>query len=461
MVVRPYSNEELWSPDPYQLPKRSRLNHILPVAVGTPFVESLTSYITRLAQSHSISISILMTREFAPLLSKHYIQNGSKKGLSTLFNRGAAINSTGELAQLLVDSVEKLTLKQNLSVLTLLPFHNCLSSRELLHKTKVWCPDCYKEWRNYNKTVYEPLFWTLKDVEVCSHHNRPLQTICFNCERQIPWLHSKSRIGYCPYCDRWLGSSNETEKTSNSIVLSSKLEKSLWNSKAVGELITYSGKNSLGIQQDNIAKAIREIINITHQGNIASFAKSFKLPKNTVWMWHEGKSIPKLKFILDICYCLDISLLSFLQLEKAAFQSLDINCQKATDTILIKRVSPKDFDSEKIENALQTILNSQQIPPPTMKEVAQRLGFDRRIISKHCPELCKAISAKYRRYQNQIRATKIDECCQEVRQAVSALIEKGEYPSEARVSRLISQPGYFRYKKVRMALKDAKSKQNF
>ncbi len=66
-----------------------------------------------------------------------------------------------------------------------------------------------------------------------------------------------------------------------------------------------------------------------------------------------------------------------------------------------------------------------------------------------------------RRYQNQIRATKIDECCQEVRQAVSTLIEKGEYPSEARVSRLISQPGYFRYKKVRMALKDAKSKQNF
>lgn len=56
---------------------------------------------------------------------------------------------------------------------------------------------------------------------------------------------------------------------------------------------------------------------------------------------------------------------------------------------------------------------------------------------------------------------KIEECCQEVRQAVCALIQKGEYPSEARVSQLISQPGYFRYKKVRMALKEAKSRIKF
>ena len=239
------------------------------------------------------------------------------------------------------------------------------------------------------------------------------------------------------------------------------LDRSLWISNAVGELIACSREDASAIEKNNIAKAIRETIDITHQGNIASFAKSFKLPKNTVWMWYQGKSIPKLKFILNICYCLDISLLSFLELEPTVFESLEIDFQKLPNKGDVQRVSPKNFNPQKIENALQQILNSQHIPPPTMKEVAKRLGFDRRIISEHCPELCKAISAKYRRYQNQIRAIKIDECCQEVRQAVNTLIEKGEYPSEARVSRLISQPGYFRYKKVRMALKDAKSKLNF
>ena len=461
MVVRPYSNEELLSPDPYQLPKRSRLNHILPIAVGTPCVESLTSYITRIAQSHSISISILMTRELAPLLSKDYIQNGSKKGLSTLFNRSAAINSTGELARLLVDSLEKLTLKQNLSALTLLSFRDCLSSRELLHKTKVWCPDCYEEWKVSKKPIYEPLLWTLKDVEICSHHHRLLQTVCFDCDRHIPWLHSKSRIGYCPYCDCWLGSSNDTRKTHELVVLSkNELERNLWISNIIEELIACSGENSI-IKQENVAKAIREIINITYQGNIASFAKSLKLPKNTVWMWAKGKSLPSLKFILNICYCLDISLLSFFTLEPKAFECLQTNSKRLSNAANVKRISPKNFDAEKIEKDLQTIISSQDTPKPTMKEVAAKIGFDIRVISEHFPELCKAISNQCRRDCNRVQARKIEESCKEVRQAVSTLIQKGEYPSEARVSQLISQPGYFRYKKVRMALKEAKSNINF
>ena len=308
MVIKPYSNEEIWNPEPYQVPPRSRLNHLFSVAVGTAFVESLTSYITRLAQSHSITISTLITRELAPIIDRNYVQKGAKKGLSSLLNRGAAINSTGELAQLFVNSIERLTLQQNLSALTLLSFRDCLSSKQLLHKTKSWCPDCYEEWRSIDKTLYEPLLWSFRDVKVCSYHNRLLQTTCFNCDRHIPWLHSKSRIGYCSYCGRWLGSSNDTQKTHELIILSkNELERSLWISNTIGELIACSGEDSI-VKQNNIAKAIREIINITHQGNITSFAKFFKLPKNTVWMWEKGKSLPSLKSILNICYCLEIFL---------------------------------------------------------------------------------------------------------------------------------------------------------
>ena len=461
MVIEPYSNEELWSPKPYQLPQRSRLNCLMPIAVGTPSIESLTSYTTRLAQSHSITISTLMTRELAPILDRDYVQKNAKRGLSTLLNRGAAINSTGELAQLFADSIERLTLEKNLSALTLLYFRDCLSSKELLHKTKSWCPDCHEEWRSTDKTIYEPLLWSFRDVRVCAYHNQLLQTTCFNCGRHIPWLHSKSRIGYCPYCDRWLGSSNDTRKTHELVVLSkNELEKSLWISNSIRELIACSGENSI-IKQENIAKAIQEIINITYQGNIASFAKSLKLPKNTVWMWAKGKSLPRLKFILNICYCLDISPLSFLKLEPKAFKSLQIDSTKLTDVVNVKRISPKNFDAEKIEKDLQTIISSHDVSPPTMKEVAEKLGFDIRVISGHFPELCKTISNRYRRGRSRVRAIKIDQSCKEVRQAVSTLIQKGEYPSEARVSQLISQPGYFRYKKVRMALEEAKSNINF
>lgn len=461
MTIKPYCSDELWKPDKYHLPQRSRLNHLPPIGMETPLVESLTSYIVRLAESHSISISVLMTRELAPLLNKHYIQNGVTKGLSTLLNRGAALNSKGELAQQLVDSLEKLTLKRNLSALTLLPLGDFLSSRELLHKTKAWCPYCYEEWKLSNNTIYEPLLWTLKDVTFCSRHYQPLQTICPFCDRQIPWLSSKSRIGYCSYCDLWLGNSINTTNTANTVFSEEDLSRNIWIPLTLGELIASSSKSSILTQKVNSREAVQKIVDITHQGNIAAFARAFKLPKNTVWMWYKGKSIPNLKHILNICYCLDISLLNFVTLEETAFQSLKINPQKLCNKIRIKRASPRNFDSREIELSLQTILTSQQNPPPTMKEVAEKLGFDRRIISDHYPELCKAISARYFYYQRLIRAQKIEDCCQQVREAVIFLVKRGEYPSEARVSDLISQPGYFRYKKVRMALRDAKSNLNF
>ena len=77
MVIKPYSNEELWNPQPYQLPPRSNLHHISPVAVRSSLVESLTSYITRLVQSHSITVSTFMTRQLAPILDKSYFEKST------------------------------------------------------------------------------------------------------------------------------------------------------------------------------------------------------------------------------------------------------------------------------------------------------------------------------------------------------------------------------------------------
>lgn len=90
-----------------------------------------------------------------------------------------------------------------------------------------------------------------------------------------------------------------------------------------------------------------------------------------------------------------------------------------------------------------------------LHKVAQRLNIDQRKIYGYFPNLCKAISAKYRSYKKQQTAERIQKCCREIEQAVRSLHQGGEYPSEARVSQLISQPGYFRYEKVRRFLNQA------
>nr|MCM0593874.1 TniQ family protein [Gloeotrichia echinulata DEX184] len=49
-------------------PKHSRLFHLEPIGVGTFYVESLTSYIARLAEAHSVLPGALLALEVKPLI---------------------------------------------------------------------------------------------------------------------------------------------------------------------------------------------------------------------------------------------------------------------------------------------------------------------------------------------------------------------------------------------------------
>lgn len=52
-----------WDMLPVPIPARSRLHSIEPIGVGTPFVESLTGYMIRLAASHAVRVSDLIEHE--------------------------------------------------------------------------------------------------------------------------------------------------------------------------------------------------------------------------------------------------------------------------------------------------------------------------------------------------------------------------------------------------------------
>ena len=434
------------------IPLRSHLYHLEPIGIATPYVESLTSFLMRLSEAHSIEVNTLVAKKISDYFDKKYLQTHRNKGLSTLFNKGAALNSNGILASQLYQSLEQLTLRNDLSRLTLLAFNNLFSSRKLLRKSKAWCPHCYEQWQKAGKTIYEPLLWCFETVTVCPKHLQPLANKCPNCNLSIPWLTGKSQVGLCPKCDRWLGSFSHSQHNTSE----SDLAESIWISQNLGELFSFMPSSSSLIQSENIQKALNLIVNATCKGNIAAFAKIFDLPKNTVWTWCKGKSVPDLRCILTVSYSLNISLLDFVTLRQQAFQSLRIDPRRLPNNLRSKRSSPRTFDYTAIEKYLQKVLNSSE-HPLKMGEVARQLDINQRTIYSYFPNLCKAISAKHRSYQKQQTAERIQKCCQEVQQAVSNLHLSGEYPSEARVSQLITQPGYFRYKEVRKYLNRALS----
>ncbi len=90
---------------------------------------------------------------------------------------------------------------------------------------------------------------------------------------------------------------------------------------------------------------------------------------------------------------------------------------------------------------------------PSLTEIADRLGYDRRVLTRKFPELCQKISQRYIVNKQQNSQRKIRSYCLEVEAIAQKLYSQGIYPSEVAVSRHLDKPGYFRYKEVRNALK--------
>jgi transcriptional regulator with XRE-family HTH domain len=455
MEVEVLTTYESWDVNRPIIPPRSNLYPLEPFGIGTPLVESLTGYITRLAQSHNLLPGVLISRKIPPFVQKDFVTKSANMGLRALFNRATALNGTGSMARDFVQAFEMLTLRNDLHFLTLLTWAEILPQQGLFRLHKAWCPACYDEWRLSGQVVYEPLLWVFHAVTVCPSHYQPLHLCCPHCHQQLPLLGWRLRPGYCSNCEGWLGIASEVEASRGEALLKNELKWEIWVVKSIGELLAATPRLSSPLHRKNLAKSLSAVVDIVTEGNVAAFARRLGMPKNTVWMWHTGKVLPQLNVLLKICYLFEISLLDFIQ-NDISVNPCEVSAEKPSTQHRTKRASSRPFDSNKVREALLAVLVSKEEPPPTMKDVAQQLEHDRRTILRHFPDLCHAISAKYLKHREASRLNIIEQYCQEVRQATLHLHRHGEYPTEARVSELLTKPGCLRYKKVRAALHEAK-----
>ena len=425
------------------IPPRSRLYSLEPIGINTPYVESLTSYISRLAEAHCLTPNSLITRIIAPELKFSFIKHSSSRDIGTFFKKSGFINGYGEISSEFTRLLSNLTKVNNLALLTLGRYSSIFPSRKLLKKNKCWCPVCFEEWMLSGKILYEPLLWSLADTSICHFHHQCLQDKCPNCHKLMPWLKGRIRVGYCPNCESWLG---------KSISLSSKLnylefKKQLWNNEKLGELLLCDK-----VFANNVCEIIHEIIQVLFDDNISAFAKKLGFSKNTVWSWYHNQNMPELRSFLKICYSLNLSPVDFINGKQIVSRSIKVDSTKLIKPKGKKRKSPKSLDRKNIEKELLKILEDQKKPFLPMREVAKDLDISLRTLYRNFPLQCKAISARYRSYQKEAKDLQIDRCCLEIELAITKIYQSGEYPTEARVSKLIKQPGYLRYPKVRATL---------
>ena len=412
------SSDGLWDLQPPTIPPRSHLFHLEPIGIGTPYVESLTSYIARLADAHSVSVGTLIALEIKKnRLKKESYYGSNCPNINRIYSQNhiASLNGTTSGVKQLVSGLTELTLQDNLQFLTLLTWAEVFPVIKLLKPCFAWCPHCYQEWRSRGTVIYSPLLWSVQVVTVCPYHHQPLLTICPQCQQQFLPLWTKTRPGYCLRCHGWLGSKNSSSSP-NGTRLRDSQRWEIWVANTLGELLEKAILFSSPPPRDTIKKAIKAYANQLTKGNISALGRFLGINRYQILHWHNGVSIPILSELLKICYTLSTSLVDFLRVELSPrnLENLALLCSEATPPTRKPDVAhTRRHDKEVTIRAMEQALSEE--PPPTLTQLAHRLGYKSYSpLVNLCSSLATAIKNRAANYAAIKRQQKIRELLQEV-----------------------------------------------
>jgi len=102
------------------------------------------------------------------------------------------------------------------------------------------------------------------------------------------------------------------------------------------------------------------------------------------------------------------------------------------------------------QKELEGILASNE-HPLSLEEVARRLGTSSGSLRKRFPEVCATISARYMAFRKSKHEERIKRICDEVRRATLSIHSRGDYPSKTLVGALLRYPACFKMPEVRDA----------
>jgi hypothetical protein len=241
-----------WNLELPATPERSKLYYLEPIAIDTPYVEGLVSYICRLAEAHCVSPGVLIKQEILPSFREIYsvgpqeIYETRKCGnvVSVSSHPKPAYhknpNNQGFFAWQYVEGLKPLTLRENLQSLIIPAWIDKNLQMdlwiELARQVRAWCPECFQVWRDSEQPIYEPLLWSIAAVTICPYHHQPLQSLCPHCQQTQPPLAGKMQVARCSNCMGWLNV--QPEKPSEAeLLISTQSDWHLWVVERVIEVL--------------------------------------------------------------------------------------------------------------------------------------------------------------------------------------------------------------------------------
>lgn len=466
---------------------RTVLYNLQPEGIGTPYTESLSSYIARIAAIHNVSTATLLKEILEPVLTTNHIKQELLKGnnKSTLLY----INENNSITFDYVKALELLTGREDLRNLTMLNWQGILC-RNIMGDNRKWCPACFNQMLADSKTIYEPLIWYLNAIEKCDIHQISLRDKCKKCKKKLPFIHSQLIVGYCQYCGGWLGEEvNDLEASLNDmekfVVLNYK------------QLIENTPRLKWFPSKRFISLFFRRLISEYGFSSYRSLANFFEINTPTMNNYIYGLTIPNPDFLIKIASKLNSTIYKTIYNENIEIEInvKEFNFSKGENTPLsiiesqlkgnLKLDKPKSLSKiarstgfsietarrhfpnlcssveenylayqEKRKTEAQTEIEriltkclSRDIPT-SLTKLAEENGISIKKIRRYFPDLSKKVSLRYNSYLSEIKKRKIDFNLKEIQRVSDDLHQKGIYPSTQKVRQALDDKNVFLYKEL-------------
>lgn len=183
-----------------------------PLGMGTELMESLPSYLIRMANAHGRSVVQLLGRMIAnqselPALGNRVTQSESLVASGLAFT----VRPTHQTSQL-VSLIEQCCGVTGLRGSTFLSLERCsLRNSVVLYSQHLrWCPLCFLQDKSKRQSPYFRLLWSLQPITQCLEHRIPLESHCLHCQRPQSSGFRACRVDVCQYCGHSLGRAEHT-----------------------------------------------------------------------------------------------------------------------------------------------------------------------------------------------------------------------------------------------------------
>ncbi len=420
---------------------RSKLYNLEPIGVGTSYVESLRSYIGRLAFKHLLPTGTLIREVLIPeLKNPRYIKN-----TDLFYGKSSSIVTFGNFTNECLKVLEELTSAKNLKNLTLTKWKNFFHNPSICHRYLRWCGVCYESFKERKVEIYEPLLWSIKEVNVCLKHNVILSSVCPHCHKKPISFTRKTTPGYCSRCEGWLGNmKGEVIDHSNK-----ELIWDIYKAEEIAKLLEANPTTDTEISISNLKKTIKDLIEFSTNGNVSLFSKLINRDRKRVGNWNSGKELPDPESLLAICNTLNIELKELL-LNRMKYENVAVNIRSKNKVLkpikFSKNRSKQNINLQYLEENLINSYNN-EYPPPSLNTLMERFEYYK--IAEKFPQISGKIVRKHKEYRKKNNEERTQKICEEVKEIMQYLYINNTYPTEKEIKKLMSKPGNFRHPKVR------------